>query len=146
MGEIIASGINVAENIVGNGIPVTTIKPLKNERPQELLIIYGGSTKKNFRRVVKEKWGEELARRGFTVHCFDFRSNLPDHDFYQFGLWDRRSDAFSVALWLLNRKKNPLTLVGGSMGGHLAVEIASFFGNFFPSHVANLVLVAPAAY
>ncbi len=142
MGEIIVSGISVSERIVGNGIPVMTLKPLKNELPHELLIIYGGSPNKNFRQLVREKWGEALARRGFTVHCFDFRSNLPHEDFYQFGLWDRRFDAFLVTSSVLEKKNHPFALVGVSMGGHLAVELARYFGNL----VANMVLVAPAAY
>lgn len=142
MGEIIASGVSILESIVGNEIPVTTLKPLQNERPHELVILYGGSPDKNFRRVVQEKWGEELARRGLIVYCFDFRSNLPDKDFYRFGLWDRLLDATMVVSWLLQKNKRPLTLVGVSMGGHLAVQLAAQLGD----GLANLILVAPAAY
>lgn len=142
MGEIIAPGVSISESIVGNEIPVTTLKSLQNERPHELVILYGGSTNKNFRQVVREKWGEELARRGFTVHCFDFRSNLPDKDFYHFGLWDRLLDATMVVSWLHQRNKFPLALIGVSMGGHLAVQLAAELGD----GLANLILVAPGAY
>lgn len=144
MGEITIPGVRVSEQVIQNGIPITTLRPLGNELPHELVVIYGGSTDKNFRQVVREKWGEELARRGFTVHCFDFRSNLPGEDFYKFGLWNRLWDASLAVNWLLSsaQKKYPLTLVGVSMGGHLAVHLSEELGD----RLANLILVAPAAY
>lgn len=144
MGEITIPGVGVSEQIIQNGIPITTLRPLGNESAHELVVIYGGSTDKNFRQVVGEKWGEELARRGFTVHCFDFRSNLPGEDFYKFGLWNRLWDASLAVNWLLSsaQKKYPLTLVGVSMGGHLAVHLSEELGD----RLANLILVAPAAY
>lgn len=131
------------ERIIERGVPLITLKPIAEKIPQEILIIYGGSREAGFRKVVKKKWAENLVHRGFTVHCFDFRSNVEGNDFYQFGLWDRLIDTQIVINQLMQQMfRDPLTLVGVSMGGHIATQIASELGN----RLANLVLVAPAAY
>lgn len=130
------------ETMVAGAIPLVTICPVVGGLLHELLVIYGGTKEKDFRKVVKVNWAEELASLGYQVYCFDFRSNLAE-DFYQFGLFDRIMDTARVTNWLLNRPfKYPLTLVGVSMGGHIATQLAGELGN----KIANLILVAPAAY
>lgn len=128
------------------GIPVVTVWPLDEELDHELLIIYGGSREKDFRGVVELYWAEELAQRGYVVHCFDFQSNVKGNDFYQFGLYDRILDATRVTNWLLKRpSRHPLTLIGVSMGGHIATQIAGELPGL-GDQITNLILVAPAAY
>lgn len=131
--------------MIAGKIPLMTILPSNKVQalPHDLLIIYGGTTEPNFRFVVRNNWGEPLARLGFTVYCFDFQSNLPKNNFYDFGLWDRTVDAIRVLRWLLDKPfGKPLTLIGVSMGGHIATQLAGEFGN----SISNLILVAPAAY
>ncbi len=123
------------------GMPMITVRSLTKVLPHEIIIIYGGTRAKNFRKVVAESYGQKLARLGYTVHCFDFRSNLEGNNFYDFGLHDRLMDAVTITNFVergLGFKS--LTLVGVSMGGHLATRIAPYFS------ANNLILVAPAAY
>jgi pimeloyl-ACP methyl ester carboxylesterase len=133
----------VGEIMVKGCIPLMTIMSPEAILPHDLLIIYGGTKEQDFRQVVRKEWGEPLAGRGFSVHCFDFQSNLPVNNFYDFGLWDRTLDATKALDWLLTRPYgNPMTLIGVSMGGHIATQLAGDFGD----SIANLILVAPAAY
>lgn len=137
-----ATSFSLWEREIG-GVPLVSLIPLAGGLGQEILIIYGGTTQEDFRWVVKRQWGEVLVSQGFAVHCFDFRSNVSGNNFYHFGLWDRLVDAMGVVGWLIRRPLGaPLSLVGVSMGGHIAAEIAGKLGE----RLANLVLVTPAAY
>ncbi|OHB17635.1 MAG: hypothetical protein A2734_00215 [Parcubacteria group bacterium RIFCSPHIGHO2_01_FULL_40_30] len=107
-----------------------------------IVIIYGGSKNENLRMVVANSLGVRLVDLGFNVYCFDFRSNLDASRFDEFGLYDRLEDAREVVKWILDSTRSPVSLMGVSMGGPLAVAIASEFG----CKIKNLFLVAPAAY
>ena len=106
------------------------------------VIIYGGSKEENFRFTVADSLGEKLASLDFNIYCFDFRSNLDASRFHEFGLFDRLEDVREVVRWVLETEKAPLSLLGVSMGGPLAVTIAAELGD----KIKNLFLVAPAAY
>lgn len=131
------------ERVIDGQIPLTILKPIAHDLHQDVLIVYGGSTRPEFRKVVKKTWGEELAHQGFTVFCFDFRSNVAGNDFYQFGLWDRMLDTQRVLRFLASRpNRSPLAVIGVSMGGYIVAYLASVWG----CYATKLVLVAPAAY
>lgn len=131
------------ERTLNGGIPLTTLKPIAHDLHQDVLIIYGGSIEPEFRKTVKKDWGEELVHRGVTVHCFDFLSNMPGKDLKKFSLWTRVVDTSIVADFLLAQpNRNPLTILGSSMGGYIAAYLASTWEH----KIAKLVLVAPAAY
>lgn len=124
-------------------IPVIEMHCLNGLRvPPGLVIIYGGSTRVNFRHRVADCIGEGLVKLGFTVFCFDFRSNLDEDRFHEFGLWDRLEDAREVVNRIMESENAPFSLMGMSMGGPLAVTLAAELGK----RVKNLFLVAPAAY
>ncbi|TSC89939.1 MAG: hypothetical protein G01um10142_499 [Parcubacteria group bacterium Gr01-1014_2] len=126
-----------------NEVPVIRLRSTaENLNRGNLVVIYGGTKEANFRFTVAGSLGEKLADLYFNVYCFDFRSNLVADRFYEFGLYDRLCDAREVVQWVLETQKAPLSLMGLSMGGPLAVTIASELGD----KIKNLFLVAPAAY
>ena len=125
-----------------NVIPVIRLRSTAEDSNRgNLMIIYGGIKEENFRFTVT-MLGGKLASLGFNVFCFDFRSNLDSSKFEKFGLCDRLDDAREVALWVRDNQGGPFSLLGLSMGGPLAVRVASELGE----KVKNLFLVAPAAY
>lgn len=133
------------EHFVGaENIPLTTLKPVADTIHQDVLIVYGGSIRPGFRRIVKQAWGEPLAHAGLTVHCFDFRSNIPGNKLNDFGIFDRIVDTDRVIEFLLGQpQRNPLTLIGVSMGGYI---VAQLLGRAWEGEISKLTLVAPAAY
>lgn len=131
--------------LVNRVIPVIGLRSLAaglNSERGSVVIIYGGSKDENFRFRVADSLGEKLVGLDFNVYCFDFRSNLDAGRFYEFGLYDRLCDAREVVCRVLETEKAPLSLMGVSMGGPLAVSIASELGD----KIKNLFLIAPAAY
>lgn len=138
--------------VTADGLHLHTLKPIAESAIRgQILIIYGGTVWKNYARHVVKPFAEHLARAGFVTHFFDFRSNLPQHNFFDYGLFDRIEDTqkvihfiFSEFVSLVPDQPPPrtLSLLGVSMGGHVAVELAAEFGG----HIKNLFLVAPAAY
>lgn len=131
--------------VVNETIPVIGLRSFvggSGEKRGGVVVIYGGSTEENFRFTVSDFLGEKLAGLGFDVYCFDFRSNLDASRFYEFGLYDWLLDAREVVKWVLEKEKSPISLMGISMGGPLAVTIASELGD----KIKNLFLIAPAAY
>lgn len=143
--------INCLENRIGPGSKEISIYTAYCNSPDHLgriLIIYGGTTEKNFSHTVRFFWAEHLARLGFVVHFFDFRSNLGDSKFSDYGLYDRLQDSKAVIDYLLSKqalfKHLPLSLMGLGMGGHLAVLVASDYE--YREQVKNLILIVPAAY
>lgn len=138
------TSFSIWENSVGE-IPVLTLRPLIEKGLPRIMIIYGGTTKKNFRLTVRQNYAEKLAHWGFIVHCFDFRSNLEGNSLTDFGLYDRLQDLRAVFGWLAGYRLYrhiPLVLLGVSMGGYLAVHLAVER----PQDVYKLILIAPAAY
>lgn len=123
-------------------IPMIGLRSGGSCRHGSLVIIYGGSKEENFRFKVAGFLGSKLAELGFRVYCFDFRSNLCASRFHKFGLYDRLQDAREVVRWILKWERTPLSLMGISMGGPLAVTIAAEL----KEKVRNLFLIAPAAY
>lgn len=127
------------------GVPVIGLRSLadgSSGKHGNIVVIYGGVKEENFRFKVAESLGKKLAGLDFNVYCFDFRSNLDISRFNEFGLHDRLEDAREVVSWVLESEKAPLSLLGVSMGGPLAVAIAAELGD----KIKNLFLVAPAAY
>jgi len=124
-------------------LPFIMLNPSsKNDREHGILIFYGGTMAAGFRNIVCSSLGYVLAQAGFTVYCFDFRSNIWGKDYADFGLHDRLEDAREVFGWLKSKELVPLSILGVSMGGPLAVTVAAENG----TTVSNLFLVAPAAY
>ncbi|TSC90272.1 MAG: hypothetical protein G01um10142_463 [Parcubacteria group bacterium Gr01-1014_2] len=131
--------------VVNETIPVIGLRSLGGGLGRgfgSLVIIYGGSKEENFRFKVSDSLGDKLASLGFNVYCFDFRSNLDYSRFNEFGLYDRLEDAREVVRWVLEIEKAPISLMGVSMGGSIAITLASELGH----KIKNLFLVAPAAY
>lgn len=128
--------------LVNGVIPVIRLRSSSEDSNRgNLVIIYGGTKDENY-RFRTSAFGGKLACLGFNVFCFDFRSNLDASRFEEFGLYDRLNDSREVVLWVRDNQGGPLSLLGVSMGGSLAVNIAAELGK----KVKNLFLVAPAAY
>ncbi len=128
-----------------NEIPLLAFVP-REEPSHLLLIVYGGTTRINFRRRAAV-FARALARKGIIAVCFEFRSNLPERKFDKFGLYDRIEDTREVLYHLDFHRRNdyhglPVSLLGVSMGGYIAAELVS--ANEI--HLSRLVLVAPATY
>ena len=134
----------LTEEVVDGRLPLTTLRqpnPSKHST-HGALIIYGGSTKPEFRYEVLP-FANILASEGITVFVFDFEGNVPGDDFFDFGIWHRTQDASTVLRYIqAEYPELELTIVGVSMGGEIATTIASRADKEVP----NLVLVAPAAY
>ncbi len=111
-------------------LPVTVLTPVASTR-MVAIVLHGGSS-----NSLRLRWfGELLAEQGFRVIMFD-------HEASGTVSLDRRlSEATSIARKTL-RPHDQLTVVGFSMGGFTAIELA----HNLPDRVASLVLVAPAAY
>lgn len=138
--EVSISGVTV------NGLPGFAYRPGRiGPHSQIFIIFYGGSREKNEgRSKVYRLFSSDLTEAGHFVYCFDYRSNLVGNKFQNFGLWDRLQDARSITnsiKLIADTKRLPLSIIGLSMGGYIAVDIAANQPN-----IKNLILIAPGAY
>jgi pimeloyl-ACP methyl ester carboxylesterase len=108
-----------------------------------VLLVYGGTKEKNFRTKMAP-FAQAIARYGFSVITFEFRSNLVDRRFEDFGLGDRIDDTHRVLKYMGTacRPTVPISLIGISMGGFIAATLAAEY----PERFESLALIAPAAY
>lgn len=134
-------------------IPLLTFAPgednLFSPTGHRLVVFYGGDPSPKPSLMVGEQFAKPLALLGFVVHVFEHRDKIDQARHHEFGLCDRIQDCFKVVNYLLDRSRGPypclpLSVVAISMGGHLAVEVASNPG--FAGQIHSLVLIAPAAY
>lgn len=130
--------------VEGDKVPFSLYNPIPSYK-HIVFLIYGGSP--GFNRDYLWLISEELAHSGIFAASFDFRGNTPKtkNRFYETGLSSRLIDAKKVIQTIqedvfFSEYKCEITLVGISMGGYIAVKLLNEFD------IANLVLIAPAAY
>lgn len=128
--------------IEGDKVLFSLYNPIPNQK-HIVFLIYGGSP--GFNRDYLWLMAEEFAHNGIFAATFDFRGNTPKskNRFYETGLSSRLTDAKKVIQTIREDiffSECKITLVGISMGGYIAIQLLNEF------NVANLVLVAPAAY
>ena len=91
------------------------------------------------------EWQEFLLANGFASLFFDFRGcGNSEGNFEDSSLENRLKDAHAAADFLRNHPAvNPrkISLIGGSMGGHVAIRLAEKYPIF-----RSIILVSAAAY
>lgn len=132
-------------------IPLTTLIPLGRENGHRILVFYGGDRDAKPSLAVLKHFAPPLTEAGYIVHLFEHRDKIHPDRHSEFGLYDRIADGVAVAKYLLNSWQwatvdwqLPLTLLGVSMGGFVAVKTA--IDPAVQTRLRGLVLVAPAAY
>ena len=111
------------------------VYPQRSGTPQTVLMLHGWG----LNHAVWAQTAEALSEMA-EVHCIDLpghgKSELLDGwKGLKIGLLQHTVDAISA---MLSRLEKPVTLVGWSLGGHVAMHVALQY----PAHIARLVLVS----
>ena len=113
---------------------------------QSVLLLHGASTPKGRGRVLFEAFQELLAQNGFSSLAFDTRGvGESQGEYFDSTLQNRLKDAEEAYQKFIQDRlvdAGRMSLLGVSMGGHIAANLAGRHPEWFQ----NVILANPAAY